>query len=90
MEETCMLQEPYPIKNKSELITINGYENIEKVDIEELNIKYNLVTNVKTQAQVQNMLFFGNVQGINLDLKTLQNMSYFVQVQLCQQEESLG
>ena len=85
-----MLQEPYPIKNKSELITINGYENIEKVDIEELNIKYNLVTNVKTQAQVQNMLFFGNVQGINLDLKTLQNMSYFVQVQLCQQEESLG
>ena len=38
------LTTPYEIKNTSEIITINGYEEIKEISIEELNIKYNLVT----------------------------------------------
>lgn len=90
MEEAGMFKEPYPIKNNSTYITLNGYEEIEKINSEELNIRYNLVTNVKTQAQVQNMLFFGNVEGINLDLKTLQNISYFIDVKLKQNDSGIG
>ena len=60
---------PYEIKNTSEVITINGYEDVNEISVEDLNIKYNLVTATKTQAQVQNMLFFGNVQGVTVNIK---------------------
>lgn len=84
------LTTPYEIKNTSEIITINGYEEIKEISIEELNIKYNLVTAAKTQAQVQNMLFFGNVQGITVNIKDLQNISYFIKVTLKQRDQSIG
>ena len=84
------LTTPYEIKNTSEIITINGYEEIKEISIEELNIKYNLVTAAKTQAQVQNMLFFGNVQGVTVNIKDLQNISYFIKVTLKQRNQSIG
>lgn len=77
-----MFTQPYDIKTMSETIIINGYEEIEELSPEEINIQYNLVTAVKTQAQVQNMLFFGNVQGLNINIKDLQNISYFINVSL--------
>ena len=55
-----------------------------------LNIQYHYVNNVKTQAQVQNMLFFGNVdKSISKD-KELQNLSYFVEVSLNKSKDSIG
>ena len=81
---------PYEIKNTSEVITINGYEEVNEISVEDLNLKYNLVTAAKTQAQVQNMLFFGNVQGITVNIKDLQNISYFIKVSLKQREDSIG
>lgn len=85
-----MISKPYDIKGNSEIITVNGYEDVEEISPEEINIQYNLVTAVKTQAQVQNMLFFGNVQGINVNVKDLQNISYFIKVKLRQNTESVG
>ena len=87
--EAGMFKEPYEIKSKQETIVINGFEEIEPLTPEEINIQYNLVTAVKTQTQVQNMLFFGNVQGVNVDIKQLQNISYFIQVTL-KQGSSIG
>lgn len=84
-----MFTKPYDITSPAETITINGYEEIQEISPEELNIKYNLVTSVKTQAQVQNMLFFGNVQGDIVNIKDLQNASYFIKVQL-NEGESVG
>lgn len=85
-----MLTNPYDIQQSSMNISINGFEEVDVVDIEELNIKYNLVTAVKTQVQVQNMLFFGNIQGITLNLKDLQNISLFIKVKLKQSDISIG
>ena len=84
-----MFTKPYEIKGETETITINGFEEITKLTPEEINIQYNLVTAVKTQTQVQNMLFFGNVQGLHLNIKDLQNISYYIPVELCQ-DESIG
>ena len=84
-----MFKQPYEIKNETEVITINGFEEIETISPEEINIQYNLVTAVKTQTQVQNMLFFGNVQGIILNIKDLQNISYYIPVEL-NQDNSVG
>lgn len=81
---------PYEIKSTSATITINGYEETNVISEEQLNIKYNLVTAVKTQAQVQNMLFFGNIQGVNVDIKNLQNLSYFIKVSLEQENTTIG
>ena len=83
-----MINDPYSIKHNTEDITITGYEDISEVSIEEINLQYNLVTAAKTQAQVQNMLFLGNTQGVNLNLKDLQNLSYFIKVTLKQDEDN--
>jgi hypothetical protein len=62
LTETKLLTKPYDITSSSQELIINGFELEEIVTSEELNIQYNYVNNVKTQAQVQNILFFGNVQ----------------------------
>ena len=84
-----MINDPYLIQHNIEDITITGYEDVSEVSIEEINLQYNLITAAKTQAQVQNMLFLGNTQGVNLNLKDLQNLSYFIKVSL-KQEENIG
>lgn len=90
LSEAVSLSKPYTIKNSTEQITINGFEESLPINIEELNVKYNVVTNVKTQAQVQNMLFFGNVESDDINIKDLQNISYFIDVSLQQKKESIG
>lgn len=84
-----MFTKPYDITSSVETITLNGYEEIEELSPEEINIQYNLVTAAKTQAQVQNMLFFGNVQGEIVNIKDLQNISYYIKVQL-KQDDTIG
>lgn len=90
MSETVALQKPYPIKEGNVMITITGYEDEQLVDSSELNVKYNYVNNVKTQAQVQNMLFFGNVETDVVNNKDLQNLAYFIEVSLERKQESIG
>lgn len=90
MMETVELIKPYEILGDSQEIIINGFEQGNSISSEGLNIKYNYVSNVKTQAQVQNMLFFGNVENVNVDVKNLQNISYFFEVGLHQKEKSIG
>lgn len=87
--ETYQIREPYKITSSSLLITLNGYEDIIPIDQEELNIKYNVCTGVKTQAQVQNMLFFGNVQQTVLANDELQNISYFIEAK-CVKGRDIG
>lgn len=56
-------------------ITITGLEDVEEIDISLLNVVYNVVEQVKTQAQVQNMLFFGNVNKPTIPYKDLEDLS---------------
>ena len=90
LSETKMLTKPYDITGPSQELIINGFEMEEMVAPEELNIQYNYVNNVKSQAQVQNMLFFGNIENTVVDVKNLQNISLFFDVKLEQREESIG
>lgn len=88
--EVKSIVKPYPIKQKSELVTITGFEDEIDITTDELNISYNPVNAVKTQAQVQNRLFFGNVQESNLNVTDLQNLSYFINVEIKQKSDSIG
>lgn len=90
MSETVSILKPYVIKGDSLQITITGFEEEQIVDESELNIQYHYVNNVKTQAQVQNMLFFGNVDTDVAKNKELQNLSYFIEVSLNKSKDSIG
>lgn len=90
MSETVSILKPYNIKGDNLTITITGFEEEQLIDSSELNVTYNYVNNVKTQAQVQNMLFFGNVDSNVPKTKELQNLSYFIEVSLNQSNESIG
>lgn len=56
-------------------ITITGLEETVQISTDELNIQYNIVNKVKTQAQVQNMLFFGNVDKPTVPYTELEDLS---------------
>jgi hypothetical protein len=90
MSETVSLTKPYQIKGSDLSITITGFEENQLVDESELNVSYHYVNNVKTQTQVQNMLFFGNVDSDISNDKDLQNLSYFIEVSLEKSKESIG
>ena len=90
MSESGMIVKPYKILSDSQELIINGFEQTELISSAELNVQYNYVNTVKTQAQVQNMLFFGNIENTNVDVKNLQNISYFFEVGLHQKEKSIG
>ena len=90
MVELVEIIKPYDITDTTKDIIINGFEDYNVLDLPELNIQYNYTTNVKTQAQVQNMLFFGNIENSKVDIKNLQNISYFIDVKLKQKSESIG
>ena len=88
--EAAMIKEPYDIKNSYLDITINGFEEIQEINKNELNIEYLYVDKVKTQAQNQGMLFFGNVEMTTINPRDLQALSLYINVQLIQAEESIG
>lgn len=88
--ETCALKTPYKIVGSAMLLSIDGFEEVDHINQEELNIKYNICTGVKSQAQVQNMLFFGNVQQTVIKNDELQNISYFIEASCKQKEISIG
>ena len=90
LTETVSVVNPYDITGTTQDVIINGYEKTENINTDELNIKYHYVTNVKTQAQVQNMLFFGNIENYVVNVNELQNISYFFKVQLLQKNQGIG
>lgn len=65
----------FPITTSISYITITGNEEHEDIPISELNQKYFIATTVKTQAQCQNRLYFGNVQQSTPDHKQLKQLS---------------
>jgi len=72
----------YKLKNKKTIsnsesleIIVTGLDAIEEISIDELNIQYNIVSRVKTQAQIQNMLFLANVDKPTVPHKDLEDLS---------------
>lgn len=70
------LRSKKPITNTDELeVVLTGLDAIDEISIDELNIQYNIVDKVKTQTQVQNMLFLGNVDKPTVPYKDLEDLS---------------
>ena len=89
LEEYKELEEPYAVNDTSFEITITGYETTTDISEADLNIQYNVYDAVKTQAQVQNMLFFGNVQEPVVASISLQQEAYKIKVK-CAKGANIG
>lgn len=87
--EYYKINKKYKFSGTSATITITGDEEKIQITRDVLNIRHNIYNTVKTTAQVQNILFFGNVSQPIVDDATLQQLSYQIQVQ-CIQKHSLG
>lgn len=75
------ITDSYKLLNSKEIqtqeleIIITGLEDEKEINIEELNLEYNIVDKVKTQAQVQNILFMANVDKPTIDYNEMQDLS---------------
>jgi hypothetical protein len=70
-------------------IIITGGEEVNEITIDHINSERFKFTSAKTQCQLQNMLFLGNISKTTYDVNTLRNLSLFFTVQ-CVQDESVG
>lgn len=86
LKEGLVLREKYVFTESSMELTVNGFEPMEPISTKDIDVKYLSVNHAKTQAQVQNMLFFGNVGQTVAQEAELQNCSYFIEVCLTQGE----
>lgn len=89
LTQAVELTEEFSFTESTQEVVITGYELTNEITLDELNIRYQTVNHVKTQAQVQNMLFFGNVHKNVAGESKLQLASYFIKV-LLKQGESIG
>lgn len=78
LDHAYKIDTDYEIKDSTSLIHINGFEDIIDISIEELNIQYHTVDSVKSQAQVQNMLFFANVSKPKSYDPEIQDLSLYI------------
>jgi len=65
----------YVINGESIDITLTGFEKIQDISIDEINLLYEICSSVKTQAQCQNRLFFGNINKPNINYQELADLS---------------
>lgn len=78
---------PFDINNETEEILITGYEETIETSLEVINSNRFNFTSAKTQCQLQNMLFLGNISKTTYDSNKLRNASLFFKVKWVQDED---
>lgn len=63
------------LNGDSIVVTITGFESTQRIDVSDLNLQYSIVDHVKSQTQVQNMLFFANVDKPTIPYKDLEDLA---------------
>lgn len=70
-----LIDNKYIINNAECNINITGYEKVEDVSLNDINVSYELVKSAKSQAQCQNMLFLANINKLDIPYKELADLS---------------
>lgn len=63
------------VTNSISTIIITGLEDTIDISLDDINISYNIISSAKTQAQVQNRLFLGNINKVTIPYKELADLS---------------
>lgn len=83
------IDEKYTIQNNTKVI-ITGFESQFEITLEEINPAFQYCQQVKTQAQCQNMLFFGNVYKPELDHVFFEKVSLLFKPYIFTDTEQIG
>lgn len=83
------IDEKYTIQNNTKVI-ITGFESQFEITLEEINPAFQYCQQVKTQAQCQNMLFFGNIYKPELDHVFFEKVSLLFKPTVYQNSDHLG
>lgn len=84
------IETKYPIFEDNVDIIITGFENVTDIPLEQINPKFQYCQKVKTQAQCQNMLFFGNIDKPHIDYEKFQKASLCFFPKSIQYSASIG
>lgn len=63
------------VTNSTSTIVITGLEQTKEISLDDINITYNIINSAKSQAQVQNRLFFGNINKATIPYQELADLS---------------
>ena len=83
------IEDKYVVINTICDIIIIGLEPVSEISLNDINISYNIIDKAKTQAQVQNRLFLGNIDKVTVPYKELADLS----LRICPEiysEDSIG
>ena len=65
----------FAVYNNVAKISITGFETVQSVSINDINVAYNVVNSAAAQTTCQNMLFLGNVANPDIEYKELTDLS---------------
>lgn len=79
----------FDVVNNKATVDVTGFEPTIPVDINEINLLYNVVDSAKAQTSCQNMLFLGNVKDSSINYKELSDLSLRIYPKISQ-EKNIG
>lgn len=76
--------------NKQTKLVITGFESQYEISLDEINPYFQYCQSVKTQAQCQNMLFFGNIEKPKLDHEFFEKVSLLFKPKAYLERDNIG
>lgn len=65
----------FAVYNNIAKISITGFETVQSISVNDINVAYNVVSSAAAQTTCQNMLFLGNVTNSDIQYKELTDLS---------------
>lgn len=75
MVTSFKIMKQFAVYNNVAKISITGFETVQAVSINDINVAYNVVNSAVAQTTCQNMLFLGNVANPDIPYKELTDLS---------------
>lgn len=75
MTTSFKILKQFSVYNNTAKVNVTGFEQIQAVSVNDINIAYNVVSSATAQSTCQNMLFLGNVSNPSIEYKELTDLS---------------
>lgn len=75
MTTSFKIVKQFAVHNNVAKINITGFETVQSVSVNDINVAYNVVNSAAAQTTCQNMLFLGNVANPDIEYKELTDLS---------------
>jgi len=88
--KTYKITDKFNITGNSVNLSITGYENHQKISLDDINIQYTAFDSVATLTNCQNITFVGNITNDYDLFKTLEKYSLFITPEVVYDDRGIG